>query len=161
MLGGHQVELIGLYGWLKKLPPEVVAAYEGRSINQHPGPLDPPRPDFGGEGMYGMRVHIAVQCFMRNAGRNIFFTEATAQRVAVEFDKGEVIERETLMFPSDWSPVQIQEALLPCEHRTQIRALQAFAGGRAQVTRRCRPLIKDEEVPAWQEAIAYAKSIRF
>ena len=35
---------------------ETLARYAGRILNIHPGPL----PDFGGEGMYGRRVHEAV-----------------------------------------------------------------------------------------------------
>ncbi len=45
------VDLVGQYGWLPLTPPNVIEAYENMIVNQHPGPLDPGRPDFGGEGM--------------------------------------------------------------------------------------------------------------
>src|SRR3989338_4157665 len=51
------VDIVGQYGWLCKTPVNVIEAFRDRMINQHPGPLDPGRPDFGGPGMYGRRVH--------------------------------------------------------------------------------------------------------
>lgn len=52
----QQVEFIALAGYLRLVPPEVVALYEGRIVNSHPALL----PAFGGKGMYGRRVHEAV-----------------------------------------------------------------------------------------------------
>lgn len=50
------VDLIVLSGYLRRLGPITLKAYAGRILNIHPGPL----PRFGGEGMYGARVHQAV-----------------------------------------------------------------------------------------------------
>ena len=50
------VELIVMSGYLRHLGPRTLGAYAGRILNIHPGPL----PRFGGEGMYGARVHQAV-----------------------------------------------------------------------------------------------------
>lgn len=50
------VELIVMSGYLRHLGPRTLEAYAGRILNIHPGPL----PRFGGEGMYGARVHQAV-----------------------------------------------------------------------------------------------------
>jgi phosphoribosylglycinamide formyltransferase-1 len=55
-MAAHGVELIVLSGYLRRLGPKTLARYAGRILNIHPGPL----PDFGGEGMYGRRVHEAV-----------------------------------------------------------------------------------------------------
>jgi phosphoribosylglycinamide formyltransferase-1 len=52
----HDVELIVMSGYLRRIGPQTLARYAGRILNIHPGPL----PDFGGEGMYGRRVHEAV-----------------------------------------------------------------------------------------------------
>lgn len=49
-------ELIVLSGYLRRLGPKTLNAYAGRILNIHPGPL----PAFGGQGMYGRRVHEAV-----------------------------------------------------------------------------------------------------
>src|SRR5262245_127247 len=45
----HRVGLVVLAGYLKKVPPGVVTAFQERMINIHPALL----PDFGGPGMYG------------------------------------------------------------------------------------------------------------
>ncbi len=52
----HGVNLIILSGYLRHLGPVTLTAFRGRILNIHPGPL----PHFGGEGMYGRRVHEAV-----------------------------------------------------------------------------------------------------
>lgn len=55
-LAAHGVELVILSGYLRRLGPRTLGRYAGRILNIHPGPL----PQFGGEGMYGARVHQAV-----------------------------------------------------------------------------------------------------
>ena len=55
-LRAHGVELVVLSGYMRPLGPKTLEGYAGRVINIHPGPL----PRFGGQGMYGSRVHEAV-----------------------------------------------------------------------------------------------------
>jgi len=52
----HQISLIVLAGFLSILTGEIITRYSGRIINLHPSLL----PKFGGDGMYGERVHRAV-----------------------------------------------------------------------------------------------------
>ena len=56
VMRAHGVNLIILSGYLRHLGPRTLEAFKGRILNIHPGPL----PEFGGEGMYGRRVHEAV-----------------------------------------------------------------------------------------------------
>jgi phosphoribosylglycinamide formyltransferase 1 len=49
-------DLVVLSGYLRRLGPATLSRFRNRILNIHPGPL----PDFGGEGMYGRRVHEAV-----------------------------------------------------------------------------------------------------
>lgn len=51
-----KIDWIVLAGFLWKVPPHFVRAFEGRIINVHPSLL----PKFGGKGMYGRHVHEAV-----------------------------------------------------------------------------------------------------
>ena len=51
-----QIGLIVFAGFLSILAGEIIEAYAGRMINLHPALL----PKFGGEGMYGERIHRAV-----------------------------------------------------------------------------------------------------
>src|SRR5262245_51188620 len=55
-LRSHEVDLVCLLGYMKLLGPQTTAAYRGRIVNTHPALL----PKFGGQGMYGARVHEAV-----------------------------------------------------------------------------------------------------
>jgi len=56
VLVAADVDLVFLAGYMKKIGPLVLAAYEGRILNTHPALL----PRFGGPGMYGDRVFEAV-----------------------------------------------------------------------------------------------------
>lgn len=77
----NNVDWIVLAGFLKKIPEELVKTYPNRIINIHPSLL----PDFGGKGMYGMRVHEAViEAKVTKSGITIHF-------VNEEFDKGKRI----------------------------------------------------------------------
>jgi phosphoribosylglycinamide formyltransferase-1 len=55
-LTNARVDVVLLAGYLKKLGPETLRRYAGRIVNTHPALL----PKFGGQGMYGSRVHEAV-----------------------------------------------------------------------------------------------------
>ena len=55
-LVARQVDLVLLAGYMKKLGPAVIRAFNGRILNTHPALL----PLFGGPGMYGDRVFEAV-----------------------------------------------------------------------------------------------------
>lgn len=52
----HDIDVVVLAGYMKKLGPEVIQAYAGRILNTHPALL----PKYGGQGMFGNRVHEAV-----------------------------------------------------------------------------------------------------
>ena len=70
-----------LAGYMKKLGPRTIAAYDGRAINTHPALL----PAFGGQGMYGDRVHAAVlESGVRCSG-------ATVHRVSNDYDAGAIL----------------------------------------------------------------------
>jgi phosphoribosylglycinamide formyltransferase-1 len=75
------VELVVLSGYLRKLGPRTLAAYAGRVLNIHPGPL----PRFGGQGMYGRRVHQAV------AAAGLPASEVTVHVVDGEYDHGPTV----------------------------------------------------------------------
>ncbi len=51
-----QIDFIVLAGFLWKVPPILINAFPGKIINIHPALL----PAYGGKGMYGDTVHVAV-----------------------------------------------------------------------------------------------------
>lgn len=145
-----KVEFIGQYGWLCLTPENVVKAYEGMMTNQHPGPLDIGRPDFGGPGMFGKRVISARLLFVQRTGYD-FWTEATAQRVAVNFDEGGVLNRKQVEILPDDTVETLAARLLPFEHEVQIQTLEMFENGTLKEITRPEPLVKPEEYTILEE----------
>jgi phosphoribosylglycinamide formyltransferase-1 len=78
MLGRHRADLVLLAGYLRLVPRAVVEAYGGKMLNIHPALL----PSFGGQGMYGDRVHRAV---LESGAR---LTGPTVHQVDAEYDRG-------------------------------------------------------------------------
>jgi phosphoribosylglycinamide formyltransferase-1 len=75
------VELVVLAGYMKKLGPRVLAGWAGRVVNTHPALL----PAYGGVGMYGDHVHLAVLA----DGATV--TGASVHVVTAEYDEGPVL----------------------------------------------------------------------
>ncbi|MFT4181821.1 MAG: phosphoribosylglycinamide formyltransferase [Rhizobium sp.] len=85
-------DLVILSGYLRKLGPKTLSAFEGRLLNVHPALL----PRYGGAGMYGRRVHEAVLA----AGEAV--TGATIHLVDGDYDHGRIIAaREVRIDPAD------------------------------------------------------------
>ncbi len=137
------VDFIGQLGALPKTPPNVIERYKGRMWNQHPGPLDPGHLDFGGKGMFGRRVHHARLAFCRLVGES-FWTEATAQRVDAEFDKGPILNSKLVAIDPTDDPTTLQERLLLVEHEVQKLTLYEFTTGLVTEKLRTERLVKKE-----------------
>jgi formyltetrahydrofolate-dependent phosphoribosylglycinamide formyltransferase len=100
-------DLVVLAGYLKLIPPSVVAAYRGRMINIHPSLL----PAFGGEGMYGKRVHQAV------LARGATVSGATVHLVDEEFDRGRIVAQWPVPVMADDTPETLAQRVLAVEHQ--------------------------------------------
>jgi phosphoribosylglycinamide formyltransferase-1 len=123
------VDLIGQYGWLPLTPGNVIDVYGKNVVNQHPGPLWRSGLDFGGQGMYGIRVHSARLQFVRET-RRAAWTDVVAHRVTKEgYDLGPVIHRGRVAIHDGDTPESLQERALPVEHAVQIETLQIIANG--------------------------------
>lgn len=101
ILKKYQIEFISQNGWELLTPANVIAEFEGRITNNHPAPLDPGYPDFGGKGMKGLAVHQAVLNFAKAVNRP-FKSEIDIHLITDEFDKGELVAmREVEIMPDD------------------------------------------------------------
>ena len=86
------VDVVFLAGYMKKLGPLVLRAFEGRILNTHPSLL----PRFGGPGMYGDRVFEAVL----EAGEAV--SGVSIHLVDAEYDTGAVVRQCTVpVLPGD------------------------------------------------------------
>lgn len=123
LLEAHAVDVILLAGYLKLVPPDVVARYPRRILNVHPALL----PDFGGKGMYGMNVHRAViESGARESG-------ATVHLVDEDYDRGPVLAQERVPVHLGDTPEQLAARVLEVEHRLYPEAVdqlcEALAAG--------------------------------
>ncbi|MBC7391520.1 MAG: phosphoribosylglycinamide formyltransferase [Opitutaceae bacterium] len=82
-----QPDLIVLAGFLWLMPPNIVQEFPNRIINIHPALL----PDYGGKGMYGMRVHESV---VLNKEK---YSGITIHYVNEHYDEGKYILQETCL----------------------------------------------------------------
>jgi len=146
----RNAEFIGQYGWLCLTPENVVKEFEGMIVNQHPGPLDPGRPDFGGKGMFGRAVHAARLEFVTKTNR-AFWTEATAHRVTAEYDQGAVLNIVKVPINKGDDAEKLQARVLPFEYEAQIKTLQDFADGNVKEIIRAEPLVRPEEYGVLEE----------
>ena len=114
-------EWIVLSGYLRKLGPKVLAAFSGRILNIHPALL----PDFGGEGMYGRRVHEAV------AAAQVLERGASVHYVDGEYDTGEVLAQERVpLMPGD-TAADIETRVMAIEPQLFVRVLRSLAAARS------------------------------
>lgn len=83
---------IVMSGYLRKLGPKTLKTFEGRILNIHPALL----PKFGGQGMYGRRVHEAVIA----SGETT--SGITIHLVDGEYDHGAIVaQRDVPVLPGD------------------------------------------------------------
>lgn len=103
----HGVDMVFLAGYLKLLPPRLVAAYPRRILNIHPALL----PAFGGKGMYGMNVHRAV---IESGAR---LSGPTVHIVDEEYDRGSIVAQWPVpVLPGD-TPESLAARVLEIEHQ--------------------------------------------
>jgi phosphoribosylglycinamide formyltransferase 1 len=123
LLREHRVELIILAGYMKKIPSQIVKNYRHRIVNIHPGLL----PAFGGQGLYGSRVHEAVIAY----GAKI--TGVTVHFVDEEYDHGPIILQRPVKVLDTDDPHTLAERVLKVEHACYWLAIEAIARGRITV----------------------------
>lgn len=118
LLAAHAIDVVVLAGYMKLLDPRVVAAYRGRAVNIHPGPL----PRFGGPGMFGEHVHAAVLA----AGAT--HSGPTVHLVSEHYDEGDVLAHTPVAVEPGDTPTTLAARVLAAEHALYWRAIAAHFG---------------------------------
>ena len=124
-----RADLVILSGYLRKLGPAVLAAFGGRVLNIHPALL----PNYGGEGMYGRRVHEAVIA----AGETV--SGATVHLVDERYDHGPVVARAIVPVLAADTAADLERRVMAAEPGLYISTLQAIAAGSIQLPGVFRP----------------------
>lgn len=88
----HRVDMVVLAGYLRLIPPSVIAAVQGRIVNIHPALL----PKYGGPGMFGKHVHQTVLAAQEKV------SGATVHLVSERYDDGMILgQMECPVYPFD------------------------------------------------------------
>ena len=117
LLRKFRIDLVVLAGYLKRIPPKVIREYAGRIMNIHPALL----PAFGGEGMYGARVHEAV------IASGTEETGVTVHLVDDDYDRGAIIAQWRVPVEKSDTADSLAARVLNVEHTVYPRAVEMVA----------------------------------
>lgn len=111
------VDLIVLAGFLSILKGDILQAFHDRIINIHPSLL----PEFGGEGMYGLKVHQAV------LGKGKEISGCTVHYVDEAVDGGKMIIQNIVSTEGIATGEALQARVLVEEHIALCTAVRLLA----------------------------------
>ena len=107
------VALIMLAGLTQKIPLSLIQAFPEKIINTHPSLL----PKYGGQGMYGLRVHQEVLAAKeRESG-------CTTHFVSEEYDSGKIISQMKISVSDEETPESLQNKVKKLEKENILHTL--------------------------------------
>lgn len=115
----HNVELIILSGYMKKLGPMTLAKFKNRILNIHPSLL----PKYGGKGMYGDYVHQAV---ITNQDHE---SGASVHIVTAEYDQGPILKQKKIIVEQQETAETLREKVKNIEGQLYVETLAAIING--------------------------------
>ena len=116
-LKNYDVSLIVLAGFLWLIPEQLIKAYPNKIINIHPALL----PQYGGKGMYGLRVHKAViESGDKQSGITIHYVDS-------EYDKGKIIFQAKCPVKVDDTPEVLAERVHQLEYKYYAEVIEELA----------------------------------
>ena len=119
----YDVNFAVLAGYLKYLTPEFISNYQNKILNIHPALL----PSFGGNGMFGNHVHVAV------LKRGCKVSGATVHIVDEIYDHGPIILQKSVPVLDDDTEKTLAARVLKVEYEIFPKALQLFAENRVRL----------------------------
>ena len=119
VLLAHDVNLVILAGYMKKIGPVTLATFPTRIINIHPGLL----PEYGGQGMYGRRVHEAVIA----SGDKV--TGVTVHVVDPVYDNGPILAQTKIPVKQEDTVDSLAERVLAVEHEFYVDTIGRIIRG--------------------------------
>jgi phosphoribosylglycinamide formyltransferase 1 len=113
-LNSKDIDLVLLLGYMRLLGSETLTGYRGRVFNIHPSLL----PKFGGQGMYGIRVHEAVIAAKEKV------TGISIHHVNSEYDRGALVSQCTVAVLPEDTPNSLAARVLEREYTFLVETLQ-------------------------------------
>ncbi|MDZ7685132.1 MAG: phosphoribosylglycinamide formyltransferase [Gammaproteobacteria bacterium] len=118
-LAEHDVDLVIMAGYMKRLGEHTLNDWQGRIVNIHPSLL----PRHGGAGMYGPNVHRAVI----EAGDEV--TGITIHYVEGDYDTGPTIAQTEIPVAPDDDAESLARRVLEEEHAFLVATLRTLVSG--------------------------------
>jgi len=115
----HEVDLVVLAGFMKRIGAKTIAAFRGRIINIHPALL----PKYGGKGMYGNNIHGQVLA----AGDKE--TGVTIHVVGDEYDAGPILVQRKVPVVDGDTPESLADRVLAVEHQIYVETIDKIIKG--------------------------------
>jgi phosphoribosylglycinamide formyltransferase 1 len=119
----HRADVVLLAGYMKRLGPITRQAFAGRVLNTHPALL----PRFGGQGMYGARVHSAVLA----AGERL--SGASIHLVEEGYDTGPILAQVTVPVEPGDTDATLAARVQQAERELLVQVLAELASGTRQL----------------------------
>lgn len=114
LLKDSKIDFIVLAGYMKKIPPRLIEAYENRIINIHPSLI----PSFCGPSYYGIKVHEkAIEYGVKLSGATVHFVDEG-------MDTGPVIMQEAVEVDYEDDGKSLQKKVLEVEHRILVESVK-------------------------------------
>lgn len=120
----HDVDIIVLAGYMKKIGEKTLARFSGLILNIHPALL----PKFGGKGMYGINVHKAIIASGETE------SGVTIHIVDAEYDTGSIIGQVRVPIEPTDTPETLATRVLKREHTFFSETLQKISIGEITLT---------------------------
>ena len=112
----RKVQWLVLAGFLRKIEPNIVEAFENRIFNLHPSLL----PKYGGKGMYGKFVHKAVLASgEKQSGISIHLVNS-------EFDKGEILHQANCKIEKGQTVEELALKIQKLEHELFPKVIEEY-----------------------------------
>lgn len=109
-------DLVCLAGYMRKVPLDLVTQFRGRMLNIHPSLL----PKYGGQGMYGRKVHEAVLSAKESE------SGCTVHLVTEEYDDGATLLQDRCPVLPDDTPETLAARVQQLEHRIYPQAVREW-----------------------------------
>jgi len=116
----HNVDLVVLAGFMKKVGSRTIEAFEGRIINIHPALL----PKFGGKGMYGYNVHEKV---LASGDKE---TGVTIHVVTDDYDTGPILAQQKVPIIEGDTVEMLADRVLKIEHQIYVDTIGKIIEGK-------------------------------
>ena len=119
----HDVDIVILAGFMRKIGEKTLTRYKGHILNIHPALL----PKFGGKGMYGLNVHKAVIAAKEKE------TGVTIHLIDDKYDRGKILAQVKIPVYVGDTPENLQKRVLKEEHKIYAETLVKICSGKIKL----------------------------